>query len=92
MAQDFFPLFGLGENELRVNAVNLAGISLAAIQGLHAELESERATNQRLSGELAALRARVDEMSAQQAETSELKDRLARLEAVLLDGPSVAGK
>jgi len=80
MAQDFHPLFGLGEDELRISAMNLAGISLAAIQGLYAELE-ERIT--KLEAENAELRKLAER-------NDQLEDRLATLEALLLGDRRVA--
>ncbi len=101
MAQDFHPLFGLGEDELRVSAMNLAGIALAAIQGLNAELAAEQAKNTELRERLAKHEQRTEERLAvledenaqlrRKAErNAELEDRLAQLEALLLDERQVA--
>lgn len=97
MAQDFHPLFGLGEDELRISAMNLAGISLAAIQGLHAELENlhaelenKRARNGELREEVTELRAQVAANRQLAEHNAELEKRLAALEAVLLEDRQVA--
>ncbi len=79
MAQDFHPLFGLGESELRFSAMNLAGIALAAIQGLDAE---SRARVGRDQGRIDALEAENKELARRNAE---LEQRLARLEAIVFD-------
>jgi len=63
MAQDFHPLFGLGEDERSISAMNLAGVSLAAIQGL---AEENRVLSDRvheLEERLARLEAMLDAMS-----------------------------
>jgi hypothetical protein len=39
MAQDFWPAFGLGEDELRINSIDASGVALAAIQGLGIRLD-----------------------------------------------------
>lgn len=50
MAQDFAASFGLGEDDTHINTVDIDGVALAAIQGLHTRLQDENA----------ALRARID--------------------------------
>ena len=86
MAQDFHPLFGLGEDELRVSAMNLAGISLAAIQGLYAKLETERAENADLRKQLTEHEARLAELEQETKGNTKLEKRLVALEALLLKG------
>ncbi len=86
MAQDFHSLFDLGEDELRISPMNLAGISLAAVQGLNEELQAR-------DDEISALRAELEEMrQALEDERAETADRLAALEALLLEGSEVASK
>ena len=48
MAQDFAAAFGVGEDDRSIHAVDGQGVALAAIQGLHREVEE-------LRGRLAAL-------------------------------------
>ncbi len=97
MAQDFHPLFGLGEDELRVSAMNLVGIALAAIQGLNTELETSTARMAALETENSELAERVAAVEAENAElrqlaerNTELEDRLAALEALLREDRQVA--
>lgn len=40
MAQDFHALFGLGKDDVTLTPTDLAGVALAAIQGLEAELDA----------------------------------------------------
>jgi len=97
MAQDFHPLFGLGEDKLRVSAMNLAGIALAAIQGLNAERQADvqrlaevEAENAELRDEIVGLREQVAANSRLAEKNAELEDRLAALEALLLEERQVA--
>jgi len=97
MAQDFHPLFGLGEDELRVSPMNLAGIALAAIQGLNAERQADaqrlarvEAENAELRDEIAGLQDQVAANSRLAEKNAELEDRLAALEALLLEDRQVA--
>ncbi|GEM_PF-2507904 len=104
MAQDFEDLFGLGEDELRISAMNLTGIALAAIQGLNervdvgkaenaelrAELEAERSDNEELRDKVAALSDQVAANSELAERNAELEGRLAQLEDLLLEGREVA--
>lgn len=48
MAQDFAAAFGLGINDRSIAVVDLAGVSLAAIQGLQAELGEKQEQIQQL--------------------------------------------
>lgn len=66
MAQDFAAAFGLGLNDRSIAVVDLAGVSLAAIQGLKAELAEKeqqmvalRRQNEDLAERLARLEALV---------------------------------
>ncbi|HEX6909540.1 MAG TPA: tail fiber domain-containing protein [Longimicrobium sp.] len=73
MAQDFYAAFGLGENELMINSVDIDGVNMAAVQALTARTDALRAENE-------ALR---QENAAQAAEIADLRARMERLEAVL---------
>lgn len=72
MAQDFHAAFGLGESELMINSVDIDGVNLAGVQAVAARTDALRAQVQALTGENAALRARV----------GDLEIRLLRLEAL----------
>ena len=41
MAQDFHAVFGVGENDISITAVDADGVALAAIQGLNEKLTDE---------------------------------------------------
>lgn len=73
MAQDFHAAFGLGENELMINTVDIDGVNMAAVQALTARTDALRAENE-------ALRA---ENTAQSAEIADLRARMERLEALV---------
>lgn len=97
MAQDFHPLFGLGENELMISAMNLAGVALAAIQGLNTELDSAAHRLSVLEKEKTEFAERVAALEAKNAELHQLAERnnalearLAVLEALLLENRQVA--
>ena len=72
-AQDFFEAFALGKNDKTIAILNLEGVAIAAIKGLHqivqekeariATLEQQVSELQSLRGELAALKATVAEMA-----------------------------
>jgi len=73
MAQDFYASFGLGEDEKRINTVDIDGINLLAIQAL------EKRTRElaQLKAELAAVKA---ENAAMIAKMSQFEAALERLE------------
>jgi hypothetical protein len=64
MAQDFYAAFGLGENELMINSVDIDGVNMAAIQALTARTDALAAENRQLRDENADLRARVERIEA----------------------------
>jgi hypothetical protein len=55
-AEDFREAFGLGDSSADIGLVDGQGVALAAIQGLNAKLEAERAAK---DAEIAALRAEL---------------------------------
>jgi hypothetical protein len=61
MAQDFYAAFGLGDDDKAIATIDLDGVALAAIQGLHAENQSLRAQVDNLEQRLGALEALVQE-------------------------------
>ncbi len=72
MAQDFHAAFGLnGDDDTRIAGVDPDGAALAAIQGLHAELEAARE-------QLAAMRAENDVLRVAQARQQRALDALLR--------------
>lgn len=76
MAQDFWRSFGLGDDERRIHAMDLAGIDLAAIQALDArtrDLQQAREELKDLQRELAQLKG----------ENATLVSRLERLERLM---------
>jgi Chaperone of endosialidase/Head domain of trimeric autotransporter adhesin len=73
MAQDFHAAFGLGENELMINSIDLDGVNLAGVQALDARTTAQQARIEALEASNAAL----------QAQNAELRARLERIEALL---------
>lgn len=73
MAQDFYAAFGLGENELMINSVDIDGVNMAAVQALTARTDALRAENESLK----------QENAAQAAEIADLRARMERLEALV---------
>lgn len=61
-AQDFYRAFGLGASDRTIGTVDAAGVSLAAIKGLHALLKEQRAEIERLKAERDALEARLQRL------------------------------
>ena len=55
MAQDFYAAFGLGQDNKMVASINLEGVALSAIQGLYAEVQTDRE-------QLKAKDARIEEL------------------------------
>src|SRR4029434_8415400 len=51
MAQDFRAAFGLGPSERRIDMVDSAGVTIAAIQGLHSALKELQKENSALRRE-----------------------------------------
>jgi endosialidase-like protein len=68
MAQDFAAIFGLGEDDRHIATIDMAGVSMAAIQALHEAMNEKDA-------EIAALRERVQALET--LVTSVLKEKEA---------------
>lgn len=64
MAQDFYRTFGLGQGETTISMVDADGVSMAAIQALHARSEAATARIAELEAENAALAARLARIEA----------------------------
>jgi hypothetical protein len=83
-AQDFYQIFDLGSDDRHIAPLDIAGVALAAIQGLNVKLEETDDSIQRdseiLKSENAMLNARLAEVEKQNAK---LADRLAELERLL---------
>lgn len=73
MAQDFYAAFGLGENQLMINSVDIDGVNMAAVQALTARTDALRTENE-------ALR---QQNATQAAEIADLRARMERLEALV---------
>lgn len=85
MAEDFYATFGLGINNKSIASLDTAGVSLAAIQGLHqrmvekdARIESLQAENADLVSRLQALESRLVEVELATAILSGTSDPVAR--------------
>jgi hypothetical protein len=73
VAQDFHQAFGLnGKSDTVISSIDEAGVALAAIQGLHAELQAKAA-------EIDTLRRNVD---LDQARINRLESQMAELQAI----------
>lgn len=73
MAQDFRAMFGLGDTDLGISAIDSDGVALAAIKGLNqrlnekeAELAEKDATIQDLNDRLSKLEALVERLADEQ--------------------------
>lgn len=60
MAEDFHAAFGLGADERHVSPRDIAGVALAAIQGLKTVVEEKDQEIQDLSQKIARIEARLD--------------------------------
>jgi hypothetical protein len=77
MAQDFHAAFGLGENPLMINSVDIDGVNMAAVQALTARTDALRTENETLRAENAA----------QAAQIADLQARMERIEALVAPRP-----
>jgi len=62
MAQDFYALFGLGDDEKTISTIDPAGVALAAIQELSRQVAEYRLQNERLVERLTELESRLQEV------------------------------
>ncbi len=58
MAQDFYQLFGLGEDDEHINTLDPDGVALAAIKGLHQENQQLKRLIEEMEERLAKLENR----------------------------------
>jgi len=65
MAQDFYRLFGLGDNNTTINTIDPDGISLAAIKALIEKNDELQESNVELKKELSDLRVLVEQLLEQ---------------------------
>jgi hypothetical protein len=64
MAQDFVAAFGLGPDDKHISLTDMAGVSLAAVQALHQEMQKKDATLAELRQENADLAKRLADLEA----------------------------
>ena len=75
MAQDFHAAFPFNENDKMLNSADVAGVSLAAIQGLNQELNDKQAEIAELRGKVAKMDALEKQMNDLTAVVKSLTDR-----------------
>ena len=80
-AQDFHAAFGLGDSDTTITSVDVNGVALAAIQGLHQKLVERNVIADAQARELALLSARVDQLENVRNEISAIKASMAHLVA-----------
>jgi len=73
MAQDFYKAFGTGKSERVIGLGDLAGVALAGVRSLSQELDERDATISDLG----------DRLDKEQTRSTELEERIGRLEALL---------
>ncbi|MBK9753522.1 MAG: tail fiber domain-containing protein [Nannocystis sp.] len=64
MAQDFHAAFGLWNSDTMIFPLDASGVSMAAIQGLHARLVAAEAENEDLRARLNRLEQRLEQRLA----------------------------
>jgi hypothetical protein len=64
MAQDFHAVFPFNDNDKMLNSADVAGVSLAAIQGLNQKVEAQSAQMQAKNAEIQDLKQSVAELKA----------------------------
>ncbi len=63
MAQDFYSLFGVGKDERHLNPLDVAGVSLTAVQGLRKQVSEQEEELARQRDEIESLKAQLAELS-----------------------------
>jgi hypothetical protein len=85
MAQDFRAAFGLGDSDKAIVLTDVAGIALAAIQGLNVRLQERDAEAVVQREEIARLRDEVVRQRAELASLRTTQDDVAALRAVMTE-------
>jgi hypothetical protein len=75
MAQDFAAAFGLGEDDTSIAVLDMAGVSLAAIQALYEKLGEKESELDRLQEENQSLAERLAQLEALVGSLVEAQDR-----------------
>jgi hypothetical protein len=87
MAQDFHAAFGLnGDKDKVITTLDIAGVTVAAVQGLNHKLEKELAARDTTISTLSST------VAAQSAELSDLKSRMTSLETLARQGGLSVGQ
>jgi hypothetical protein len=91
MAQDFSAAFGLGEDDLYLDTIDVDGVALAAIQGLYQLSQEQAVQMEALQAENAALEQRLDGLEARMAalETARPVSPASALHSSLMPGVGV---
>ncbi|WP_376695726.1 tail fiber domain-containing protein [Wenzhouxiangella sp. EGI_FJ10305] len=84
-AQDFAAAFQLGRGDKTISTVDSDGVALAAIQALYGQLEHKQQQIEKLDMRQTALENENTELRRLAERNAELEDRLAALEALLVD-------
>ena len=77
MAQDFYIIFGVGEDDKYISSVDADGIALAALQGLYQIMQDKDA---QMKAQQQRIEAMETELAAQQNRLATLEARLAAME------------
>jgi hypothetical protein len=78
MAQDFYAAFGLGTGETTISPRDMAGVNMAAIKALKAELTAKDAAIVAQQDQITALQARLEELDQLKAQMAALQSQLPR--------------
>ena len=81
-AQDFYAAFGLGRDDKSIANVNLEGVALAAIQGLHQLVQEKDAMIERQRREIADVKQRLARVESLRDDLAGLKAELAHLREI----------
>lgn len=76
MAQDFWAAFGLGDGDTTISHVDVQGVTLAAIQGLHAQIAERDRRIDELEQRVAALREEERRIDVLRADVEALRAAL----------------